>query len=196
MLLIGTKLIGMPIMGLQTGTKLAITKQPLIDPANLKIVAYEVEGPLLSERPSFLRIADVREISNLGMIIDSNDEFVGLDDVIKIKEIHELGFKLVGMTVIDDRKQKLGQVESYNINSDSFVIEQLTVRQGFLKNLSEAGLLIHRSQIIEINNKNIIVKSAAKKLAPMIKPEKMSYLNPFRSTNTQADNSDALIVDR
>jgi len=187
MLLIGSSLIGMPIMGLQTGTQLAVTKMPVIDPANLKIIAYEVDGPLLSERPSFIRIADVREISNVGMIIDSNDEFVGLEDVIKIKEIHDLGFKLVDINVIDDRKSKLGKVESYNVDSDSFMIQQLNIKQSLLKSLSDSSLLIHRSQITEINNQNIVVKSAAKKLEPMLKPGQLTYMNPFKSTSTPAN---------
>ena len=178
----GSRLIGMPIMGLQTGTRLAIVKEPVIDPANLKIIAYQVDGILLSENPSFIRIADIREISGFGMIIDSNDEFVGLDDVIKIKEIYEMGFKLIGLNVIDQVKNKLGKVESYNIDSNTFVIQQLNIKPGFLRGLSEASLLVHRSQIIEINNREIIVKAAAKKLEPLLKPDQMTYINPFRST--------------
>lgn len=189
MLLIGSRLIGMSIMGLQTGTRLAVTKSPIIDPSNLKIIAYEVDGLLLSERPSFLRIADVREISNIGMIIDSNDEFIGLDDVIKVKEIYELGFNLIGLSVVDDKKHKLGKVESYNIDSDSFVIQQLEVTRSLIKSLSEASLLVHRSQIIEINDREIIIKSAAKKLEPIIKNGQLNYMNPFKSTNTQINNS-------
>ena len=80
MLLLGSRLIDTPIMGLQTGTRLATTKSPVIDPSNLKIIAYEVDGPLLVEHPSFIRIADVRELSNVGMIIDSSDEFIGVHD--------------------------------------------------------------------------------------------------------------------
>ena len=55
MLLLGSRLIGIPLMGLQTGVQLATAKVPIIDPSNLKIVAYEVEGPFLSERPSFIQ---------------------------------------------------------------------------------------------------------------------------------------------
>jgi len=191
MLLIESKLIGMPIMGLQTGTQLAVAKSPVINPANLKIIAYEVDGPLLSERPSFIRIADIREISPLGMIIDSNDEFVGLDDVIKIKEIYELNFNLINLNVFDDTKHKLGKVESYNIESDGFTVQQLNVKQGLIKSLAESSLLVHRSQITEINNRSIIVKSAAKKLGPITKPDqKLTYMNPFRNTTPQTENSD------
>lgn len=187
MLLPGSRLTNTPIMGLQTGSPLAKTKTPIIDPANLKIVAYEVDGPLLSERPSFIRIADVRELSDVGMIIDSNDEFIGLDDVIQIKKIIDLDFQLIGMTVIDELKRRLGKVDSYNVDTDSFKIQQLNVRQNAIKSITGTGLLIHRSQIVEINNQNIVVKAAASKLEPIKQPEKMNYINPFRSSAVQSD---------
>jgi len=191
MLLPGSRLTNTPIMGLQTGTPLAKTKTPIIDPANLKIVAYEVDGPLLSERPSFIRIADVRELSNVGMIIDSSDEFIGLDDVIQIKKIIDLDFQIIGMPVIDELKRKLGKVDSYNVDTDNFKIQQLNVRQNAIKSITGTGLLIHRSQIVEINNQNIVVKAAATKLEPIKQPEKMNYINPFRSSAVQSEVSAA-----
>lgn len=177
-------------MGLQTGTKLAQTKQPVIDPSNLKIVAYELEGPMLVENPSFVRIADVRELGNIGMIVDSADEFVGIDDVIALQKIYDLNFKLVGLTVIDDMKHKLGKVSDYVVDTDSFVIQQLNVKQGVIKSLSDTELLIHRKQIIEINDHMVIVRSASKKLDPIAKPARLNYMNPFRSPNTQIENID------
>ena len=189
MLLPGSRLINTPIMGLQTGTSLARTKKPIIDPANLKIVAYEVDGPLLNEKPSYIRIADVRELSDVGMIIDSNDEFIGTDDVIKIKQLIELDFQLIGMLVVDDMKRKLGKVESYNVDTDNFQVQQLNVKQGVVKSITGTGLLIHRSQIIEINDQNIIVRSASNKLEPIKQPEKLTYVNPFRSSTVQSDVS-------
>jgi len=172
-------------MGLQTGTQLAITKLPIIDPSNLKIIAYEVDGPLLTEKPSFIRVADVRELSGVGMIIDSNDEFINNKDVISIQKVYELNFKLIGLNVVNQTGQKLGKVSDYNLETDSFVIQQLNVKPGIFKSLSDTELLIQRSQIVEINNWNIIVKTAAKKLEPVSKPAKLTYLNPFRSSSPQ-----------
>jgi uncharacterized protein YrrD len=189
MIILGSRLIGTPIMGLQTGTQLAITKTPMIDPSNLMIIGYELDGPLLTERPSFIRIADIRELSDVGMIIDSSDEFIGTKDVIAIESIYNLGFKLLGLSVIDESKQKLGKVNDYTVDTGSFVIQQLNINRGMLKSLAETELLVHRTQIIEINNKTIIVRTAAKKLAPIIRPTQLSYLNPFRPTTTQTENS-------
>lgn len=190
MLLLGSRLIGTPIMSLQTGTKLAVTKSPVIDPSSLRILAYEVEGPMLAKRPSFIRIADVRELSSVGMIIDSNDEFVEIDDIISLKKIYDLNFKLLGLSVIDERKHKLGKVNDYSIETGSFIIQQLNVSRGLIKSLSETELLIHRSQIIEINDSAIIVRAAAKKLEPIEKINKMEYINPFRSSSPQTNNND------
>lgn len=188
MLILGSRLINIPVMGLQTGSKLATTSKPIIDPTNLKILAYEVNGPMLSEKPSFIRIADVRELSDVGMIIDSNDEFIGINDVIKIKEIHELNFNPIEMTVSDESKRKLGKVYNYSLDTDNFIIQQLNVKQGIFKSLSDSELLIHRSQIVEINNNEIIVKTTAQKLKPISKPNQLKYMNPFRSQSPQTDN--------
>lgn len=176
-------------MGLQTGTQLAVAKTPIIDPSNLMIVGYEVDGPLLVERPSFIRIADVRELSDVGMIIDSNDEFIGIKDVIAIEKIHKLDFKLLGLAVVDEAKHKLGKVSDYSLETGSFIIQQLNVSRGALKSLSETELLVHRSQIVEINDDAVIVRTTAKKLEPITKLSRLSYMNPFRSNAPQPDNS-------
>jgi len=176
-------------MSLQTGTKLAVTKFPIVDPSNLKIMAYEVDGQMLNEHPSFIRIADVRELSTVGMIIDSNDEFIGKKDVISIQKLYELGFNLIGMKVIDESKHKLGKVKDYSLETNSFVIQQLNIKPSVIKSLADTELLVHRSQIVEINNQNIIVKTTAKKLEPIKNMDHLTYLNPFRSANTQTNET-------
>lgn len=192
MLLLGKRLLGTPVMSLRVGTKVAETREPVINPRNLTILAYEVAGPTLDLQPSFIRIADIRELSDLGMIIDDSDELIGEDDVIKIKEIRELGFTLVGMKVVDTRGKKLGKVDDYTVDTDSFVIQQLSVRSGLIGSLSTTGHMIHRSQIVEINNETIVVKSAEKKLTNLETsgPVHRTYTNPFRKpTNPQPESS-------
>ncbi|HEY8886732.1 MAG TPA: hypothetical protein VIM31_04525 [Candidatus Microsaccharimonas sp.] len=193
MLVLGTRLKETPVMSLQTGTRLATIGTPLISPANLKIIAFELEGPLLTEKPSFLRVADIRELSGVGMIIDSSDELLALDDVIKIKELYELGFRLIGMNVVDEHKRKLGKVDNYTVETGSFVIEQLNVKHGILRGLTDTGTLIHRSQITEINDTTIVVKSTAKKITaePVMEAVRHEYVNPFRRPAGQPEHIDS-----
>lgn len=184
MLVFGQRLIDMPVMSLQVASKIAQTSRAIIDPRNFSILAYEVDGPLLNSKPSYLRVADVREMGGIGMIIDSADELVGPDDVIKLKEVLGFEFELNGKAVKDERGRKLGTVRNYTIDTDSFMIEQIAVRGGVFSSLASTEKMIHRSQITEVNDTTIIVKSAEVKLNNL-KTEgdiHRTYNNPFRKT--------------
>jgi len=170
-------------MGLQTGGELARTERAVINPHTLEIIAYELTGPLLAARPALLRIADVREFSDIGMIVDSSDEFVSPEDIVKLNEIYQLHFNLVGMPVLNEKKRKLGKVEGYTIETAGFVIQQLDVKRPLLKSLNDTNLLIHRSQISEITDHEIIVRSEAKPAEPVFRSVH-NYTNPFRKPET------------
>lgn len=183
MLLLGERLTNIPILSLQMGGKIAQTATPVIDPRNLTIIAYRVSGHPYDHHPSYVRIADVRELSNLGMIIDSEDEIVGDSDVIKLKEVLDFAFDLVGMKVVDTRGKKLGKVEDYTVDTDSFVIQQLAIKGGLFSALSRTGHMVHRSQITEINDTAIVVKSGEITLNSLETSGEIhrTYTNPFRS---------------
>jgi sporulation protein YlmC with PRC-barrel domain len=190
MLLAGSRLINAPVMGLQTGSELARTSRAIIDPRTLEIVAYELTGPLLDLHPSVLRVADVREFSDIGLIVDSSDEFISPGDVIKLNEIYTLNFKLIGMSVIDENRHKVGKVDGYTIETGGFVVQQLSVKRPLLKSLGDAELLVHRSQITEINSSTIIIHSEIQPPEPVMQTVKSAYTNPFRKApGTQAGHT-------
>ncbi len=187
MLILGSRLLNAPVMSLQTGTQLAQAVRPVIDPSNLHVVAYEVEGPLLNERPSFIRTDEIREYGRLGMIVNSNDDIFGRDEIIKLKRVYDLSFPLVGLRFVDEHKRKLGKVEDYTLNTGNFLIEQINVRRGMLQRITDTGFLVNRSQIIEINNVEVVVKSPTVTTAePVMQAVRGEFVNPFKGTGPQA----------
>ena len=44
MLILASKLLNTPIMGLQTGSQLALTGNAIINPENLQILAYQLKA--------------------------------------------------------------------------------------------------------------------------------------------------------
>lgn len=92
MILLGSALANYPVMSLQMGGKVGSLAQPLVDPATLAIVAYTVDGSFANDTTMLLRLADVREMSELGMIIDSVDELITPTDVIKIQRLSSSSF--------------------------------------------------------------------------------------------------------
>lgn len=183
MLLATSDLLGLPLMSLQTGGDIAYTTAAIINPHNLHILAYELDGAKLDEHPSFIRIEDIRELSDLGFIIDSSDELTILDDIVIDKSFYEEPIQLEGMKVVDEHGTKLGKVERTITATDTFSIEQLNVRQPFFKSLADTELLIGRRQIIDIDKDTITVRSASVKDKPVKKLEKQPFVNPFRSAS-------------
>lgn len=189
MILLESTLKGAPVMGLQTGSEIARITEPVIDPATLAILAYGIESPSHSDGPWLLRIADVREMSDIGLIIDSEDEFVQPQDVIKLNDIYNLKFHVIGKTVTDQKRRKLGKVIDFTLETGNFIIQQLTVRRPIFKSLNDTELLIHRSQIIEINDEAIVVHSEAKVPEKELHEVVGSYVNPFRKQKATAPES-------
>lgn len=184
MIHLGSKFIGTPVMSLQTGGEVARTDNPIIDPATLEIIGYHVSGPLLKEQDaSALRMADVREVGNLGFIIDSIDELINPADIIKFNDIASLNFALIGTTVLDERRHKLGKVVDYTLETATFTVQQLTVKRPLLHSFNDTELVIHRTQIIEISRDAIVVHSEAKTPEPSRQEVSGSYVNPFRKSN-------------
>ena len=158
MLIEGSKLLNYPILSLHTASKIAEVKALIIDPNFLKVVAFEINVASSKQR-LFLETASVREFSKMGMIVDSDEEFVEQGDVIKLKEMIELGFTLENMKVLSKKKTMLGRVEDFMVTTDDFRVMQLIIKRPIYKSLIDPELVIGRSEIYEINDTEIIVKS-------------------------------------
>jgi hypothetical protein len=93
------------------------------------------------------------------------------------------------MPVVDEHKHKLGKVDDYSLETGSFVIQQLNVRRGLLKSFSDTGLLIHRSQIIEINDNTVIVKATSRKSPePVMEATRGEFVNPFKTPAAEPES--------
>ncbi len=186
MLIAAERLQNAPVMSLQTGSQLARTKRPVIDPRSLTIIAYELEGHGLDQNSTFLMISDIRELSNLGLIVDSNDEFVGVEEIVHLKEVYDFHFELPGKVVQDKSGHKLGKVVTYSVEPESFLIKQLTVRRTLLKSFTDTELLIDRTQIHEVTDTTITIVNDERE-PTHVKRAAQTFTNPFRPQHAQPE---------
>ena len=182
MLLNGNKLRDVPILSIQAGGMIARTSDPIIDPDELKVVGFKIVGPLAKSGSNILDVQSIREFSNYGMVIDSADELVSGDDVVRIKRVLDLGFNLIGLKVESRKGSKLGKVSSFNCTEDDFMIQQLIVQRPAIKALMDPELLIPRAEIVEVNDYKVIVRDEEKKIKERAEKEDFipNFVNPFR----------------
>ncbi len=124
MLLLNEQVESVPIMSLQNGGQLGIATEPIIDPRKLQVIAFHVGGPRVNE-PSVLHSIDIREIGQLGFIVDSADNIMVIDDsLVRLQEVLNFKFSLIGKTVIDDHKNKIGKVVEYSVESEGMFVQK------------------------------------------------------------------------
>ena len=183
-------LLTVPVMSLQTGAQLAETTAALVDPRQLTIAAFYVEGAGLEQSPSVLHPSDIRELSDIGMIVDDATKLTSLDGLVRLQEIIDFGFELIDLKVIDENKRKLGKVSAYSVETVDYTIMQIYTEQSLIRSLGTAGNVIHRSQVISVNNDVLVFQS------PTVREDNQEvavdssgvFVNPFRSGSAQPDN--------
>lgn len=181
-------------MSLQTGQPLARIDTPIVNPNNLKIVAFYVSGPMVDFNPAVLFAEDIREFGEMGAIVDSSDNIMSPEGMVRLNEVINYNFQLPGISVFDENKRRLGKVESYTLSPDNLQIQQLYLKPTLAKSLSVAHLTVSRDQIVEINNDKIIVKAPTirEKAVSVVVPSEnaVPFENPFRKPKPASENID------
>ena len=185
MLVYNSRIIGTRILSVQAGGPIATISEPIIDPDTLKIIAFKLDGPLVARtNANILDVSSIREYSNFGIVIDSIDELVTREDIIKIDKILELNFNLINLKVETKKGSRLGKVSDFTMTSDDFLIQQIVVKRPALKSLIDPELIISRKEIVEITDYKIIVKDEEKVLKERASKEDFvpNFVNPFRNS--------------
>ncbi len=195
MLITIERMLNQPVMSLQTGQPLAKIDSPIINPNNLKIVAFYVSGPMVDFNPAVLFAEDIREFGDMGAIVDSSDNIMSPEGMVRLNEVINYHFQLPGILVVDENKRKLGKVESYVIDPDNLQIQQLYLKPSLAKSLSVAHLTVARDQIVEVDNNKIVVKTPTAKegvaaQVAHITENTIPFENPFRKPKPAPENID------
>lgn len=154
------RLENVPIMSLQTGAQIAQTGEFVVDPRQLKVIAFYCEGPRLDINPAILNVSDIREIGSLGVIVDSADVLMAPGDLVRLQEVLDFHFKLEGKRVITESGQKLGTVANFTLDSTTLYVVKLHVRPGMWQSFLSAQSIIDRQQIVQVTDDEVIVKDA------------------------------------
>ena len=174
MLIRSTRLTDFPVLSLHIGGRIARVVAPIVDPHDLKIIAYRVDGPLVGrEVGDILPTSSIREHSPIGFIVDSSDELVAADDIVRVRDVLALHFDLIGLKVVSRKGTKLGKVIDYTADADSGLIQQLIVQRPIFKALIDPELTISRSQIHEVTDYEVIVKDEEARAAKSMKSPTM-----------------------
>lgn len=184
MLIPSERLIGVPVLSIHMGAPIARTVMPVINPDNLQIVAFLVDGPETGrgEIGDILDVKSIREFSPIGMVINSADDFILREEAVRLAKVLEINFQLMGKKVVTKRGSKLGKVIDYLVEPESMRITHIIVRRPALKAILDPELMIGFSQIAKVTDTEVVVKNEEEKVKKETAKQDFtpSFVNPFR----------------
>jgi sporulation protein YlmC with PRC-barrel domain len=157
MLRLQNTIAGTPVLSIRAGIQVASITHPIINPNNLKIVAWHVEDTR-SDESLVLLSEDIREIIPDGFIINDFEVLSTTKELIRLKSILKLEFELIGLRVTTESGKRYGKIADYAFNTDSMFIHKLYASQALVKNFGTEALSIDRNQIIEVTDKRIVIE--------------------------------------
>lgn len=159
MLFLSNKFLNEPIVSINAGAEVGTVTEMIINPHKLSVDAFYVLSRATGE--SVLHVEDIRGFGPQGLLIDHEEQLMDLKDLIRLQEIAKIHYNPIGKKVVTKNKQKIGKVVDFIIDTESFKIKKIHVQQSVFKNLQSSALVIDRTQIVEITDDKIIVRSTA-----------------------------------
>lgn len=101
---------------------------------------------------------DIRDIVPQGIAVNDYEVLSPPEELVRLKDIMGLNFKLVGKPVVSENKKRLGKVSDFVIEAETMYIQKLYVSQSLVKSFAGGGLSVDRGQIIEITNRKIVIQ--------------------------------------
>jgi uncharacterized protein YrrD len=161
MLQLSASIINRPVMSLRTGSEVATAIAPIINPNNLKIEGFYCNDRF-ENKELILLYQDIRDIIPQGIVIDDHDVLTEAEELVRLKDVLELEFELIGKPIETTSKEKVGKVSDFAVETTTMTIQKLYASQSILKSFTGGSLSIDRSQIVEITNKRVIINELLK----------------------------------
>lgn len=149
-------LINRPVLSLRTGTQVATTTLPLINPNNLKIEGIYCQDRF-EKQQLILLYQDVRDVLPQGIVVNDHDVLSDPAELVRLKDIIKLHFELIGKPVVTVSKEKVGKVTDYATEIETMYVQKIYVGQSLLKSFTGGSLSIDRTQIYEITTRRVVI---------------------------------------
>ena len=161
MLQLSGSLINKSVLSLRTGTPIATVTAAIFNPNNLKIEGFYCTDRY-DKRELILLYQDIRDVLKQGYVVNDHEVLVEPTELVRLKDVIDLNYELIGKHVETISKQKVGKVSDYAVETESMFVQKIYASQSILKSFTGGSLSIDRTQINEITPKRIIINELLK----------------------------------
>jgi hypothetical protein len=149
------------VLSLRVGSPIASITAPIINPNNLKIEGFYCQDRY-NKQELVLLYQDIRDMLPQGYVVNDHDVLVEPEELVRLREVLDMNFSLIGKPIETISKEKVGKVSDYATETETMYIQKIYAAQSILKSLSGGSLSIDRTQINEVTPQKIIINELLK----------------------------------
>ncbi len=158
MLRLSGSLLNQSVLSLRTGGQIAVITGTIINPNNLKVEGFYCQDSKDKKKQLVLLYKDIRDIIAKGIVVNDHEVLSEPDELVRLKDIMNLRFELMGKQVLTVSKQRIGKVNDYAVETETMYVQKLYVGQSLIKSFTGGSLSVDRTQIVEITNRKIVIQ--------------------------------------
>ncbi|MGH7237432.1 MAG: hypothetical protein ACREGF_02760, partial [Candidatus Saccharimonadales bacterium] len=145
MLQLSKNLVNRPVLSLRTGSPVATAVAPIFNPNNLKIEGFYCQDSFDKKKHLVLLYQDIRDVIEQGFVVNDHESLSDPADLVRIRELLELNFSLIGKPVVTISKDKIGKVSDFSTEIETMFVQKLYVSQPLRKSLVSGSLTVERT---------------------------------------------------
>lgn len=161
MLQLSGALLEKPVLSLQTGAQVGTTLGAIFNPNNLKVEGFYCQSRF-DKKQMILLSQEVRDILPQGIVVNDQHALTEPEELIRLKEVLEMKFELIGKPVYTVSKERVGKVSDFAADDTTLYVQKLYVSRSILKSLNTGQLSVDRNNIVEITSKKIVIQEILK----------------------------------
>lgn len=168
MLVLISKIIGLPVVAQQLPEKIGVIEDWVLDADKGKVVAYKLKG-LGKQR--WLSTIDIVEYGEEAVFVNDPEAVQPLGDLVRVKQLVDQAVRLVKTPVENEQSKKLGLVKDCVIDGATNYLTKLVVAPALFDRMFEKEILVSRQNIIKITPQKVVVRYDTKAPVKGIEPE-------------------------
>jgi len=154
-----SKLVGMPVGSLNEGAFVGSVRQTVISPGDAKLIGFTIKIGSIFSKILVVSFQDVVDIDQGGVVINSRDNLVEKEEIVRVGEILKHKFNLIGLKAVSKDKQNLGRVQDAVVETQSGDILRLYTSRMYQNRVFE------RSKIDKITWREVVLNCESEEKA-------------------------------
>lgn len=156
------ELLGGEVISLETGNSVALIRQPIIDPKNGKVLAFDVRVGFITHRKIISQV-DIVEWQRMALIIHHEDDLTDPEKVVRVNNLLKKKSRVLGKKAKTVSSQRLGRVVDLYVDTTSGMIVKYVIGHSIFFNFLEHGRILPASSVKKIDKKAVIFKDSVAK---------------------------------